>query len=288
MKIYYFSGTGNSLYIAKQLSEKLGAELVCISDAVKADQVYLDSDGGGFVFPVYFASNMDGVPLIIKRFVKKLKNIENKYLFAVCTSEHTPGTTMGSFKKLVKKQGGKLSTGFIVNMSDKSLKDDLLNKSKKVSGVSDDMETSKFSAENRISAKLELIIKTVTERKTVKIETRSVFMRAVMFPLRLLIKPIFLMRYISLSGKASFSFNKVLPKCDNSFIAGEQCTGCGTCVKVCPVGNILLSEGKPKWNHSCENCLACYVWCPKKAIGGEIVKYNENRHNENIKLQDVI
>ena len=51
---------------------------------------------------------------------------------------------------------------------------------------------------------------------------------------------------------------------------GDGCTGCGICVKVCPVNNIKIVDKKPVWQHSCENCRACYVWCPARAIRGGI------------------
>jgi ferredoxin len=57
---------------------------------------------------------------------------------------------------------------------------------------------------------------------------------------------------------------------DTSFNIDESCNGCGSCAKVCPVNNIVMTDKKPVWQHHCENCLACYNWCPVKAIGGGI------------------
>ena len=46
----------------------------------------------------------------------------------------------------------------------------------------------------------------------------------------------------------------------------ERCTGCGTCVKVCPAQNIVLKNGRPDFQHRCEMCFACDEWCPAGAI----------------------
>ena len=54
--IFYFSGTGNSEYVAKQLAARLGDRLVKMGDAVAhADYDYTLSEGErvGWVFPVY-------------------------------------------------------------------------------------------------------------------------------------------------------------------------------------------------------------------------------------------
>lgn len=50
------------------------------------------------------------------------------------------------------------------------------------------------------------------------------------------------------------------------YIADEHCTGCGLCVKTCPVNCIKLSEQKPYWASNCEDCNRCINICPEKAI----------------------
>jgi formate hydrogenlyase subunit 6/NADH:ubiquinone oxidoreductase subunit I len=46
----------------------------------------------------------------------------------------------------------------------------------------------------------------------------------------------------------------------------DRCTGCGTCQKVCPTGNISVEGNKVKWGDKCVLCLACFHWCPQEAI----------------------
>jgi MinD superfamily P-loop ATPase len=53
---------------------------------------------------------------------------------------------------------------------------------------------------------------------------------------------------------------------DRKFTVDNRCTSCGTCVKVCPVENIRLEEGRPVWLHHCEQCMACIQLCPTEAI----------------------
>lgn len=50
------------------------------------------------------------------------------------------------------------------------------------------------------------------------------------------------------------------------FYATDACVSCGKCVSVCPFGNIRLENGKPVWGDHCTHCMACICRCPKEAI----------------------
>ncbi|MEJ2242836.1 MAG: EFR1 family ferrodoxin [Candidatus Bathyarchaeota archaeon] len=119
--IYYFSGTGNSLFVAREIARKTNGKLISISSVVKGDFVSPDADAFGIVFPVYYATNDYGIPLIVSRFVSKLENIESKYIFAVCTSGGMPGSTIENLRKELKRRKGKLAAGFTLKLSNKNL-----------------------------------------------------------------------------------------------------------------------------------------------------------------------
>ena len=57
---------------------------------------------------------------------------------------------------------------------------------------------------------------------------------------------------------------------DSGFHYTDDCIGCGTCFKVCPIHNIGLvgvgEERRPRWNGNCTQCMACYHACPRNAI----------------------
>ena len=50
------------------------------------------------------------------------------------------------------------------------------------------------------------------------------------------------------------------------FYATDACISCAKCVKVCPLNNIRLENGKPVWGNSCTHCMACICRCPSEAI----------------------
>ncbi len=59
------------------------------------------------------------------------------------------------------------------------------------------------------------------------------------------------------------------------FAAGSACVGCGTCVQVCPRGNIRLEGRKPVFGENCMGCLSCVQYCPQAAI--DIGRITRNR-----------
>lgn len=60
-------------------------------------------------------------------------------------------------------------------------------------------------------------------------------------------------------------FYKAIVKAD-AFTASDACIGCGKCVQLCPLNNIRLVSNKPVWGTNCTHCMACICYCPKEAI----------------------
>ncbi|MFA6350108.1 MAG: EFR1 family ferrodoxin, partial [Candidatus Omnitrophota bacterium] len=110
--LFYFSGTGNSLQVARDLAKELGnTETVPIARVIGSN---FDSsvDRIGLVFPVY----MFGMPLIVRRFIEKINADKAKYIFAVVTCGGKAGNTLKQVDQLLKKRGSSLAAGFIVCM----------------------------------------------------------------------------------------------------------------------------------------------------------------------------
>jgi ferredoxin len=270
-EIYYFSGTGNSLVTARNIAEKMNGKLISIPSVMDQKSIKTDAEVIGIVFPVYYATNDCGIPLIIGRFIRKLEHIDSKYLFAVCTSGYMPGETIENLSKLIQSRGAKLAAGFTVTMSNK-----ILTREKQLKMF------------NSWKKKIEVIYENVRVRKKSKLETRGILGKLLFTPLLLIIKPVFLSRYKRLSNSSRLPFNKLIPLADRSFQYDEKCNGCGICTRVCPVNNIKMVENRPFWQHHCENCYACYGWCPEEAIHGDIVSYNERYHHPEAEISDML
>ncbi|MDE6347215.1 MAG: EFR1 family ferrodoxin, partial [Bacteroides sp.] len=75
----YFTGTGNCLYVARQLGGK-DAELLSIPQLMKQKKFEIEADEIGIVYPIY--GHMP--PNMVRRFIQKA-NLKADYLFAVLT-----------------------------------------------------------------------------------------------------------------------------------------------------------------------------------------------------------
>ena len=91
-----------------------------------------------------------------------------------------------------------------------------------------------------------------------------------------------------MSGPVNPVFYRFFVKAD-AFRVTDACIGCGKCVKLCPLNNIHLENGKPVWGKNCTHCMACICYCPKEAIEyGEKSKGKPRYHFEALeKQQDV-
>ena len=70
--------------------------------------------------------------------------------------------------------------------------------------------------------------------------------------------------------------------------ANDNCIMCGTCAKVCPMGNIKYTGNAVVFGDKCISCMACLQYCPKEAINcGKITEKRERYHNVNVTVEDL-
>ena len=94
---------------------------------------------------------------------------------------------------------------------------------------------------------------------------------------------------VSRSKRINKNFREKVFESDISFHSNEKCTSCGICKDVCPVNNIELEEGKPQWQHRCQQCLACINFCPEEAIQFDTKSVNMGRyHHPEITLKEIV
>lgn len=74
--VFYFTATGNSLYIARALSP----EPISIPQAIKKGELDFEADEIGIVFPDYAAS----APLMVRDFIEKA-SLKASYIFSIIT-----------------------------------------------------------------------------------------------------------------------------------------------------------------------------------------------------------
>lgn len=287
-EIYYFSGTGNSFVVAKKLSELLEGNCIAISSVIDKNEISSSADRIGIVFPVY--NHL--FPYIVKRFVEKLKNFDNKYIFAVCTFGGSVGISLEKFNECLEEVELTLSSGFGIKMPYNYIFPQL-----KIKGFFSSFKLKETSGEEqkelfeKCEKKIEEISKVVKEKKTGILETDSVFIeRTIDFlKLRNSLQRNAWLKIAGYTGKTDLSMLEAVQLLDYGFNVDDKCIGCGTCKRICPVNNIEIEESEPVWLHKCEQCFACLQWCPQNAIQfRKGTKDGKRYHHPDVKLTDII
>ena len=111
--IFYYSGTGNSLFAAKKLSENIAeSSVIPMIGASEQDLNLKEADAIGFVFPVYAFS----LPGVVEKFVHKIQLQSDAYVFAVATRGGSSCKVFDHLEKILKKKGNSLHSRFFLNM----------------------------------------------------------------------------------------------------------------------------------------------------------------------------
>lgn len=253
--IFYFSGTGNSKWIATQLSETQQEKKVFIPDALRdgnLDFTLREDEKIGFVFPIYSW----GPPPIVMRFIEQvhLSGYIDQYLFFVCSCGDDTGLTQQMLLKAFADKGWKCQAGFSVIMP---------NNYVLFPGFDVDTQDVEIAKLQNASSTLEQIQSSIIRKETVF----SCKEGSMPFLKSRIIYPLFV-RY------------GIWPQ---KFYATNDCISCGKCERACPVENIRMKEGKPIWEANCTSCLACYHICPKHAVQyGKKTKNKGHYFNPNI------
>jgi len=109
--LFWFSGTGNSLAIARDLAPALGdAELIPLAQ-VRSGPIP-SADKVGFIFPVYAF----GLPGIVAEFLRKMPLNARSYYFTVANCAGMAGAPHRPARKILHAGGGRLAAGWTLFM----------------------------------------------------------------------------------------------------------------------------------------------------------------------------
>lgn len=242
--IVYFSGTGNTEWVAQQLST-----FVCDDHLVQLPHNSIDIDFKnidtlGICFPVHSW----GIPSLVRDFIQSLpKDHFIPYIYMVCTCGDDIGFTMQEFVSLLKKQNQQASLFYSIQMP---------NSYVNLPGFDVDSVELQQKKVNTAEKQLKALSKIVLERGSAV----NVVKGSMPWIKSKVIRPL---------------FNRYLVD-DSYFHVEASCVSCGLCAQLCPVHNIVM-DGKPIWSNSgvCLTCMACYHCCPQHAI--RFGKYTDNK-----------
>lgn len=254
--VFYFSATGNSLWVAQYISNSFNEPLCEVSRFIWKHSAeglrYTLRDEAEmlfFVFPVHSW----GPALVMLRFIRKLRlsGLKGNRVFAIGTCGDDCGYTDRIVRKELADKCIPLEAFFSLKMPNNYIL---------MRGFGVDPEPVKDEKLAMAPSGMEQIVKAINTRSYSEFQILRTGMS-------------WLKSYVVYPVFKRFVIGR------QSFRTTDACISCGLCAKVCPTGTIVMQNGKPVWQGSdCVQCTACIHRCPAKAIEFGKVSVGKGRY----------
>lgn len=251
--IFYFSGTGNSQWVANALSVALGEPVVSIAEELKTGKKEFvcplrEDEKVLFVFPVH--SWGPAVP--VARFIAglKLTGYDKQPVYSISTCGDECGYTDDMMQKALAKRGIMLTHSYSVIMPNNYIL---------MPGFNVDSKEVEQQKLKDAPAAVSAIAEAIKEGEIVNLYKKG----GLAYVKSYWVYPLF----------TNFAIGK------NSFWVTDECISCGLCQRICPTGTIALTDGKPVWADTCVQCVACIHRCPVRAIEYGTITLKKGRYH---------
>ena len=262
MEIYYFSGTGNSLHVSRELKKRFPqSTLIPIISILKNEIIEPNAETIGIVFPIHAFT----YPWIIKDFLQKIDLKSTSYVFAIATRICFT-KIFSDINKLLANQNKTLDAYFSFEMPQNYIPIFNVYSNEKIIEVKSEMQK-----------KLDLIKHVIAKKEKHQPKDH---------------KGWFILSHV-ISPLITLFFQKIrFPDMAKSFYADSKCKGCGICKEVCLSERIKMKNKRPQWQADikCTYCFSCLHFCPVHSI--QIKKRNTikkgRNHHPLITVNDII
>ena len=230
--VLYFSGTGNSAYVAKRIANVIQDDVVDLLPKIQThDYSELVSERPWvFVMPVYAWQ----MPQIVRDWIANTTFTGSKEGYFVITC----GASIGGAGEFAKKLWEGKSLTF-KGCSKVVMPENYLL----MFPVPDEAKSREIIAGSE--SVIDAIAETIAQSRELT-EAVGLLGRITSGP----VNSLFYRFYVSAK----------------KFYGLDSCTACGYCETICPLNNIQIKDGKPVWGDACTHCCACICRCPQEAI----------------------
>lgn len=247
--IVYFTGTGNSLAISKQIASATGDTITPMSKACQMD--LSNEQCVGLVYPCYDFCT----PPAVRDMVSQMNINPKAYVYIVITCGAQACNSIWTVRSILKQKGVSVAYCHKIRVPDNSAI---------LFGRDPNSQLWKF---DKFAPRLGQIVDDVKARRHARHFGSFGIIGWVM-------------------GRPAIE-RKLLGGFRPAVNAG-MCVSCGICASVCPIGNIAMQEKASIGDH-CSSCLACLHACPQQAIqvgDKPTIKERQYRHPD-IKLNEL-
>lgn len=231
--ILYFSGTGNSEYVAKKIGKKIDDEVMDLFEKIRNDDFSsMHSERKWVIVVPTYAWR---ISRIVQKWMESTSLTGSKDIYFVMTCGGSIGNAGKYLEKLCARKkmnyygciGITMPENYIALFSTPT-KEKAMQIIEQAEGIIDHAASLIKNGERLPQSGLSFSDK-----------INSGIVNAVFYP-------------VFVHAKKFYTVN--------------SCISCGKCVSVCPLNNIRLENGRPVWGDKCTHCMACICRCPKEAI----------------------
>jgi len=231
--IYYFSGTGNNLAIAKEIASGLGDTTVLpISDLLHHKNIPEEYEWVGFVAPSYFSH----VPSYVEKCMEGVIYSEWQKIFLVAGCAGNRGLSIQDMRKQVNSSKKNVALEYIVTLPGSYI----------LSYGAFPVWYQKLST-MLSHRKIRKIVQDIQNNRNRKSLGKGIFYKE---------------KYEPALQESIAKFSAI----GMEYHVSDNCSSCGICMKICPTENISIENGKVKFGTDCSQCMGCIQWCPNNAI----------------------
>jgi len=246
--VLYFSATGNTEFIAREIAKRLDEPCVNLLERVKTqDHSPIHSDTPFIICaPVYVCE----MPRFLSRYLKEQTFSGSKDVYFIFTSGGYCGISGPHAKGIFRRKGMnwrghaefKMPRNYVASeaypmLPPEEVRERILESCGRLDAVAEEIRAGRM------------------------LTARHVFL---------------------FESIITLPFNPVWCKFKmpaKDFHTSDKCIGCGKCVKLCPLNNIRLEEKRPVWGNHCTHCMACIGNCPTEAIEYGTITQNKEKYN---------
>lgn len=231
--ILYFSGTGNSEYVAKRIGKELDDEVINLFARIRSGEYSPINSNRPWVIvvPTYAWR----IPRIVQEWLEKTSLTGNRDIYFIMTCGGSIGNAGQYLQKLCAAKNLNYFGCLAIAMPENYI------------------ALFTTPAKEEAMATIQQA-ESVIDKAALCMKDKQAFAPAeITLPDRLN------------SGMVNHVFYPLFVHA-KKFYATDDCISCGKCADVCPLTNIHLEAGKPVWGKDCTHCMACICRCPRQAI----------------------
>lgn len=241
--IYWFSGTGNSYWLAHELCACLD-DAVCIDIASDAWKAQPSPGQVVVVYPTFCG----GIPLIVLRFLRDVGWSPETDVHLLTNYGRFPMGSLVLPRRELARRGIGVRGGFGFRMPS--------NYTPFGGAIPEERQKARFEVARARLPEVAAVIRDPARNAWAGC-VLSAWFWTLLHPL------------------CTYGIRQY----DRAFRVDDRCNGCGLCARLCPVGDIRMEDGHPVWQGRCEQCFRCLQYCPQESLQYKRVSVGRKRYH---------